>query len=108
MECDTNSAYTFRGKLVLMVPEMSDAPYQRGIGINEWIQNSQGQYQSPSLVRFTQRDIDEGYLWYNDQPSSDDEDEPLVEAFAYEVVLNSLFCFYLKLISFDIDKFKPI
>ena len=75
----------FRGKLILMVPEMSDAPYQYGIGIHEWIRNSQGQYQSPSLVRFSQGDIDDGHIWYSDQPVGTAENENDIETFEFEV-----------------------
>ena len=63
----------------MMVPELSDAPMQHGIGLNEWSRTRQGQYQSPSVVRFTQRDIDSGYVWYSDQSVANDnsQDESL-------------------------------
>ena len=68
-----------------MVPEMSDAPVQYGINRNEWTRTRQGQYQSPSVVRFTQRDVDNGYVWYKDQSENDDDED---ESIDFTVILD--------------------
>ena len=67
-----------------MVPEMSDAPVNYGIGITEWTRTRGGQYQSPPVVRFSQRDVDDGYIWYKDQGRNINGN---TESFQYEVTL---------------------
>ncbi|CAK8671603.1 unnamed protein product [Clavelina lepadiformis] len=72
-----------RGQVVLMVPEMSDAPMQYGINMMDWRRNTQGHYQSPPMIRFSQREIDNGYIWYRD--AGDKVEENQIEAFEFEV-----------------------
>ena len=82
----------------MMVPELSDAPMQYGINAHEWTRTRQGQYQSPSVVRFTQRDIDNGYVWYSDQSLTNDKTRDESFEFMVRVYLNSSIIFSKKVI----------
>jgi len=66
-----------------MVPELSDAPVQRGLSMDDWIRTSEGHYRSRPLTRFSQRDIDEGLVWLRYNSEADEEDD--METFEFEV-----------------------
>nr|CAB3247083.1 extracellular matrix protein FRAS1 [Phallusia mammillata] len=75
------------GEIVLMVPELSDAPHRYGLDIDDWMQTSQGYYRSQPVVRFTQSDVDDGSVWYRyvgDEEGDDDEQYAALEFEVYD------------------------
>ena len=66
-----------------MIPTLSDAPMHY-VYMNEWYPTQQGSYRTAALNRITQRDLDNGSLWYR-RLNGDDEDDARVEPLSFAV-----------------------
>lgn len=72
----------------MILPMSADAPAE----IDTWSEMERDVYRSPPRLRFSQKEVDEGKIWYRDLGGRGD-----IEAFKFQVIFSchyTLLCYF--------------